>query len=249
MSMLQSAAQGVDLSELGISSDQFIQYGMTAAIVILVISLLNCFFGLKLLKVWTALLGLLIGFALGFGISTAFDATTTVALAVGAVAGIALAALGFWLYLAGVFVLCWVLGYGIVLTLTDTRTTLVMIIAVVVGLAIAVIALKFAEPMVILATGVQGGISAASGICTLANIPGTYTYLIIGAVLAILGIVVQFIMESKRKVRLHQKQADKVRAENSTEHEVEKLRAALDHTDKVKEDPDAHDYYDEDDED
>lgn len=245
MSQLQDAAQGMGTSS-SLSPEKLAAAGMVTCIVVLVLSLLNCFFGLKLLKIWTALLGLLIGFAAGFGISSAFGVTTMVAVIIGVVAGIVLAILGFWIYLAGVFVFSGVMGFSIVLAIAGTATTTIFIVAAVVGLIIALLALKFVEPMVIVATGLQGGLTAGAAICALVSIPGSYTYLIIGVILAVIGIVVQFIMDSHKKVKMHLKQADKVRKENSTENEVEKLRAALDNTDKIKEDPDADDYYDED---
>ncbi len=231
MSQLQDAAQGMGTSS-SLSPENLAAAGMVTCIVVLVLSLLNCFFGLKLLKI--------------FGISSAFGVTTMVAVIIGAVAGIVLAILGFWIYLAGVFVFSGVMGFSIVLAIAGTATTTIFIVAAVVGLIIALLALKFVEPMVIVATGLQGGLTAGAAICALVSIPGSYTYLIIGVILAVIGIVVQFIMDSHKKVKMHLKQADKVRKENSTENEVEKLRAALDNTDKIKEDPDADDYYDED---
>ncbi|MDD3402529.1 MAG: hypothetical protein PHQ72_04110 [Hespellia sp.] len=243
---IQNALDKVDLSSTGISPDMVVKAGISFAVIGLVFALLNCFFGLKMIKIWTAILGLLIGFGVGFGVAAHFGAETMIALAVGAVAGIVLAILGFWLYLAGVFVICWLMSFGTIISFTGTDNMIAVIIAIVAGLVVALVALKFVEPIIIFVTGLQGGFSAGSAICVLASVPGTYTPYIIGVILAILGIVVQFIMESRKKAKLHLAKADKVRAENSTESEVEKLRAALDYTDKVKEDPDADDYYDDD---
>lgn len=270
--------QQTDLSTLGVATEQLAQITMIVAVVGLVIALLNCFFGLKLVRVWVSLLGLLIGFALGYGISAYFGVSQMIALIIGLVAGIIFAGLGFKLYLAGAFLLCWVMVFGIVVNFAgvlninalqglngsnsyiaadgptavfyagNTKLIVALIVAAVLGLVVALIALKFVEPIIIFVTAIQGGIAAGSGITFLTELPGTYTHIVIGVILAILGIIVQFIMDSKKKAKQHLAKADKVRKENSTESEVERMRAVLDNTDKVKEDSDAHDYYDDDDE-
>lgn len=48
------------------------------------------------------------------------------------------------------------------------------------------------------------------------------------AVLAVLGILVQFLMESGKRQKLHLKKAAEIREQNSTENEVDKARALLD---------------------
>lgn len=261
--------QQTDLSTLGVATEQLVQMTMIATVIGLVIALLNCFFGLKLVRIWAALLGLVIGFALGYGVSVYFGASQTIALVIGLVAGIIFAGLGFTLYLAGVFLICWVMVFGVVVSFAgllntnalqgadgptavfyagDTRLIVTLIVAAVLGLVVALIALKFVEPIIIFVTAIQGGLAAGSGITFLTGLPGTYTHIVIGVILAVLGIIVQFIMDSKKKAKQHLAKADKVRKEHSTESEVERMRAVLDNTDKVKEDSDAHDYYDDDDE-
>ena len=248
-SQIQSAAQaqGIDLS--GVNTQALAGASMAVLAIALVICLINCFFGLKMIKVWAALLGFVIGFMLGAGVCGYFGVDGMVAGAIGIVVGIAVGALGFWLYLAAVFILAWLFGISIAGGILGMDTMVKVIVVIVIALVFAVIALRFVEPVMIILTGLQGGLAAGSIVVQMASLPGAYTSYIIGGILAVLGIVVQFILESKRKAKLHIAKADKVRAQNSTENEVNKMRSVLDYTDKVKADPDADDYYEDEDED
>ena len=46
---------------------------MIASVISIVIGLLWCFFGLKLIRVWAAILGLALGFGIGTGVAAAFN--------------------------------------------------------------------------------------------------------------------------------------------------------------------------------
>ena len=82
------------------------QNNLIVIITALVIALLYVFFGYKLLRVYISLLGFLIGFALGIVICAVFDlSNTTAVIVIICVCAVALAALGFWLYKAGLFVM------------------------------------------------------------------------------------------------------------------------------------------------
>lgn len=239
----------IDSSVVGQTAETLAKVALPVLVAGLVFALLNCFFGLKLIRIWTALLGFIVGFTLGFGISAYFKLDTVIVLIIGVVAGIIIGALGFWLYLAGAFFLCWIFSASVVGLLVGLDSMVKIIVAAVAGLVVAIIAMKFVEPVIIIVTALHGGLAAGTYIAALASIENQIVTYVIGAVLVILGIVVQFVLESKRKVKMHVEKANKVRAENSTENEVNAARALLDGTDRIKEDKDAMDYYDDEDDD
>lgn len=204
-----------------------------AAGVALVFALLNCFLGLKLVRIWGVFAGLVIGFLLGIGVSSAFGLTQTVCLIIGVVLGLILAVCGGSFYLASLFVLAWIFGavlLGRYLPLSGIAFWAACLGG---GLVIALISLKFAEPIIIIVTSLFGGLTAGTYICELTGIPAVPWEYIIGAVLVIVGTIVQFTLESRKRAKKHIEKARKIREEESTENEVDKARALMEDLDKM----------------
>ena len=97
-----------------------------------------------------------------------------------------------------------------------------------VGLVIAVITAILMDPIIIVLSSVGGGIVAGLAVSALPgldlNILLTYG---ICAVLAILGIVVQFMMKSREVGKKEKRYSESVKEEKSVETEVEKARMLL----------------------
>lgn len=80
------------------------------------LALLNCFFGYQLKKVWIALGCFALGGALGAGLGALLFQGNLLAWAgVALLLGVVFACLSFKLYLGGIFVLCFMLGWVITL--------------------------------------------------------------------------------------------------------------------------------------
>ena len=173
----------------------------------LVIALLYVFFGYKLLRVYISLLGFLIGFALGIVICAVFDlSNTTAVIVIICVCAVALAALGFWLYKAGLFVMILLSLFPIILSIVSEFTTIqpvfMWIGSILFALVLAILAIFFVRPVVIIVTAVSGGLSIANliinsllpEIAQVNTVDGARIFmLIIGAVIAVLGIYFQFV--------------------------------------------------------
>ena len=100
------------------------QNNLIVIITALVIALLYVFFGYKLLRVYISLLGFLIGFALGIVICAVFDlSNTTAVIVIICVCAVALAALGFWLYKAGLFIMILLSLFPVILSVVSEFTT------------------------------------------------------------------------------------------------------------------------------
>ena len=183
------------------------QNNLIVIITALVIALLYVFFGYKLLRVYISLLGFLIGFALGIVICAVFDlSNTTAVIVIICVCAVALAALGFWLYKAGLFVMILLSLFPIILSVVSEFTTVepvfMWIGSILFALVLAILAMFFVRPVVIIVTAFSGGLSIASlvvnnllpEIAQVNTMDGARIFmLIIGGVIAVLGIYFQFV--------------------------------------------------------
>ena len=183
------------------------QNNLIVIITALVVALLYVFFGYKLLRVYISLLGFLIGFALGIVICAVFDlSNTTAVIVIICVCAVALAALGFWLYKAGLFVMILLSLFPIILSVVSEFTTVepvfMWIGSILFALVLAILAMFFVRPVVIIVTAFSGGLSIASlvvnnllpEIAQVNTTDGARIFmLIIGAVIAVLGIYFQFV--------------------------------------------------------
>ena len=183
------------------------QNNLIVIITALVVALLYVFFGYKLLRVYISLLGFLIGFALGIVICAVFDlSNTTAVIVIICVCAVALAALGFWLYKAGLFVMILLSLFPIILSVVSEFTTVepvfMWIGSILFALVLAILAMFFVRPVVIIVTAFSGGLSIANlvvnnllpEIAQVNTTDGARIFmLIIGGVIAVLGIYFQFV--------------------------------------------------------
>lgn len=167
-----------------------------------VFALLNCFFGYKLIKIWSAVLGFIIGFFLGFFISLNFIENAGICAVIGVAAGLAVGALAFIIYKAGVFLFClgsvffFVIGF-----LPATWGVTATVIAVVAGVAVGVLAMIFMGHVIIITSGVSGGISAANTLLPIFGVSLSPVIMAVGLVVAAGGIFVQYKTTPKRDLK------------------------------------------------
>lgn len=201
---------------------------MEGLIVMGIVGLLICFFGLKLIRLQAALVGFLMGALIGIGVAwTAGISGLTFAIVVFA-CGAVLAALSFFLYKFGVFcvVFCVCLGMGV--QIADPQSTLPLVIVLAIALILAIVAVIFVEPAIIICTGISGGVTAGISAAAAIGLEGIWPGYAIGAVAAILGMVVQFMMHSRKVGKKEKVYAEQVKEADSVESEVEKARMVLD---------------------
>lgn len=238
---LNSIADEVNLQELTSSP---LMMGIVAACI--VVSLLWCFFGLKTVRVWAAIFGVAIGEAIGMGAAGALNLNELYAPIVGLIVGIILAFMGALLYHVGVFLVVWIAGAGICSVIIRPQNLTAVLICAGIGLVFALLTLKFTAPITMVLTGILGAMNAGSFISVLLPFQNYWIQLAITVVLAILGIVVQFLLESRKRKKQSLKKAKEIRAQNSTENEVEKARAMMENLDKIPDEEEEYDIYDED---
>ena len=217
--------------------------GVFAALII--IGLLIGFFGLKLVKVIAAFLGFLIGSGAGAAICTIAGIKGIASVAVILVCAVLLAVVSFLVYKLGVFVMIFLCSLGVLVTVIPLQNHVIGIIELAVALVLAILAAIFAEPMIIVITGIAGGFLAGPAILDLAGItdPSWLRY-VAGIVAAFLGLMVQFMMQSRKIGKKEKIKSEHIKEQVSMENEVEKARMVLD--DELDE-KDSEEHKDEDD--
>ncbi|KMZ55824.1 hypothetical protein [Dorea sp. D27] len=203
--------------------------GTTALIVAAVIGALICLFGLKLVKLLTAVAGAVVGAGIGVSAAIGLGLTKITFLAVVIAGAVILGALAFFLYKFGVFLMVLAYVFGVCAMLLDPDSLIPLIISIVTAVVFAVLAVIYIEPIVIIVTGLSGGISAGMAVAGLIGVTANaWIGLAIGAVTAVIGISVQFMMHSRKIGKTEKVHARKFKEQVSRESEVEKARMILD---------------------
>lgn len=187
-------------------------------------------FGLKLARVWSALVGLVLGVGAGAIVSITAGLTGMTSVAVIAGGGVLFAVLACIFYKVGMFFFVWMIVFGMGMTAIGEEILVpVMIICAVLGLILGIITLKFFDPLVIILTSLYGGILAGSAAVSLVRLNDFLAaVLAVPAVLFVIFMAVQFIMRSRQVGKKQVKQAGERRKRESREAEVEQARMLLD---------------------
>ncbi len=195
----------------------------------IVIGLIVCFFGVKLLRLLAAVLGLLVGAAAGALIGTLLDVDSMPMVIIVVVAAIIGALLLIFLRRLASFVMVLIYAISIcTLLLGGQKNTVMTIICLVLPLILAILAAVFVDPLIIIFTGLGGGISVGTSLVSLVKIDNSLIGYGVGLVIAVLGIVAQFIMYSKKQSKQDKQKAKLFRSSDSRESEVERARQLLD---------------------
>lgn len=212
---------------------------LIVAIVLAMLGVLWCFFGLKMIRVWSAILGFLIGWGISTWIvSTKFDLPPMAEMSIPIVAGIVVACLGAVLYRVGVFLVAWVSAAALAYTIIKPENATIALVCMGIGLAAALAAVVFAEPVMMVLTGLYGAVWLGTIVSLFIPIDADWVQIASIGVFAVLGIWVQFVMESGKRKKHSLKKAAEIREQNSTENEVKKARAVVDSLDNITDDDD-----------
>lgn len=161
-----------------------------------VFALANCFFGYRLMRLWIGVIGFFAGAWGGFFAADYFLDNAAVCAVIGIAAGVLMIALAYRIYLAGVFLLCGLFGFGalwMLLTLWFADyADLVLIVSAVAGLLIGVAGVLFLRPVVIVTTAISGGMAASQTIFGIFGMEQGTAAFLVGVVLAIFGVAWQF---------------------------------------------------------
>ena len=227
MSIIGGADGPTAVFVTGLISKQMLVVSIVAGIIL-------CVFGLRLMRILAALVGLLVGAGIGSAIVEIAQLTGTPSLLVVLGSGIVMALLSFFLRRVGAFfsVLCYV--FGALMTVLPKTSIVIVIIAAVAALVLAVVASIYVEPMVVTVSSVSGGLMAGPAIIALIGLEDKmWIGYVVAAILAGIGLLIQLLMQSgkvKKKDKMH---AQKVKEEDSRESDVEKARMILDEDEEL----------------
>ena len=175
-----------------------------------------------------------------------FAAVIAIGILIGFCA-ILLAVVSFLVYRLGVFVMIFICSMGVLAAVIPAQSSVITIVELAVALVLAILAAIFAEPMIIVITGIAGGFLAGPAILDLAGItdPSWLKYAA-GAVLAFVGLMIQFMMQSSKIGKKERIKSEHIKEQVSMENEVEKARMILDEDEaKPEEAEDPEGYLDE----
>ena len=207
----------------------FLQTTVVLAVTIC-IGLIIGLFGLKLARVWAALVGLVLGVAVGGIVSAVVPGLSGMA-SVGLMAGgaVLMAVLVCIFYKIGIFFFVWLAVFSMGISAIGQQSIPVLAVCGVLGLILAIVTMKMFDPLVIIITSIYGGYMAGNAIVSLIGLDG---YLIaaiaVPVVIIAICVTVQFIMRSRQVGKKQIKKADEYREKESREAEVEQARMLLD---------------------
>lgn len=211
---------------------------MIALIVTTVIGIFLSMFGLKLIRLWSALLGLVAGAGIGFAVTELAGLEPMIVVGTTIGGGIVLAFLAGFFYRFGIFLLALLSGTYIAILFVNPQDWIFLGVCLAIGIVIALLALKFVEPIMIVVTSIIGGVLAGDAIATLAELDNPIFRYGLMVLVAIVGGIIQFTLESGKRKKKNLKKAAEIREQNSTENEVEKARAMFDDAILLDDEPD-----------
>ena len=199
-------------------------------IITAVISLIICLFGLKLIRIWNTICGLVFGAVIGVVAVFLLQQDTIYGLIIIGAAALILAVLAGVFKRFGAFLLC--LGTVMeIIGMMQLQNVTWLAVAGVAGLVVAILTMIWLEPLVIIVTSLSGGIGFGNVIVYMSGLKNLYLVIAIYAATVILGLVVQFMMKSREIGRKEAKHARRVKEEISIESEIDKARSILEFDD------------------
>lgn len=212
-----------------------IQNSTASMIAGIVIGLLICFFGLKLIRVLAALAGALAGAVIGLAAGIMFGLEGTVMLIAAGALVVILACLSAILYRVGAFVWLLMLGAGAALITFTPDSLLTAFICLGAGLILGIITAIFLDPIIIIISAVAGGFIAGISAAELTGLAESFLITVLASlVLAVIGLVIQFMMKSREVGKKERLYSENFREKESMETEVERARMLLDDEDGEK---------------
>lgn len=158
----------------------------------LTLTLLNCFFGYKLRKLWSCIFGLLLGMAAGFAAGLYLNLPEKIVWAAVVAAGLIFTALAFLLYRIGLFFLCIGVVIMTLFQLFPMPTFSTICGFVVFGIVIGFLAIIKEHTVVICITSICGGIASARLLMQILSNSSTVLTIFLAIALSALGLVLQF---------------------------------------------------------
>lgn len=162
----------------------------------LVIALIQCFFGYKIIRSWISIIGFLIGAVLGYSIVYLIVGEMLYSFLGGIVGGILFALLAYKVYLFGVFAIASLSTYYLCVTYLTMDIKYLQLVSVVIAIVVAILAVKYMRPAIIVLTAFAGAFTAMETLPTFLPM-ASQNILLYTAILGLAGAAVQFLTTKK----------------------------------------------------
>ena len=173
-------------------------------IALLLIGILECFWGYRIFQVQVGIFGFLAGLSLGFSFFPPGHNGWVFPLIIGVLLGAMVCALAVRFFQVGVFVLVASLVFTLIYTSASVLTPFYFWIALIVSIIAGIIGLFLAKPMIIFSTSIAGADMIVRGLGILigwATVDTSFLALLLTIALALVGIYLQFKMNRDRPLR------------------------------------------------
>lgn len=190
-----------------------------------IISIILCLFGIKLMRIGNALAAAVLGAGIGyFGAELAgTDAQMQIILALAG--AVILAAIAAIFKKFGAFLFCVIGVTGMLILVTRPDNWIFYAIYGGIGMLFAIAAMNWLDAIYIVATSFVGGVGIGSVILTFIEKKSVAVVIAVFAIPVVIGCVVQFILKSREIGRKEAAHSEEVKKELSMEEEVESARA------------------------
>ena len=181
------------LGERLMGSDMFTQFYTIIFGVLLVLGILNCVFGYRLIRFWMMVGGFFVGAVLAFICVRSMDIQDkTVWGAAVIVTGIIFAVIAFLIYKAGVFLLAAGIGWALSIYFIHPTSSAAFFACILIGIALGTLAVKYCREVLIVATSLIGGLIAGVSLGRLGGLDEFPYGIGRSAGFALLGMLIQF---------------------------------------------------------
>ena len=161
--------------------------------VLLVLGILNCVFGYRLIRFWMMVGGFFVGAVLAFICVRSMDIQDkTVWGAAVIVTGIIFAVIAFLIYKAGVFLLAAGIGWALSIYFIHPTSSAAFFACILIGIALGTLAVKYCREVLIVATSLIGGLIAGVSLGRLGGLDEFPYGIGLSAGFALLGMLIQF---------------------------------------------------------
>lgn len=182
---------------------------------LLILGVINCVLGYRLLRFWMMLFGFLIGGGIGLGVAYTMGIQEKYMYAVIMIGvGILLAVVAFLSYKIGIFIIGAGIGLGLGIYVFHPTTSLVFFFCLLLGVGLGALAMKWAREVLIVGTSLLGGIMAGFSLAKLGGLADIPYGLGLSVACALLGMLIQF-ATNRRRVEEEEEEYDPEEYENA----------------------------------
>lgn len=177
---------------LDLAKNYMVQYSQIILTSLLVIALLNCFFGFHLRKLWGILAGFIIGAAVAAGACIYIGKTGPILYLVTILGAFTFGLLALLLYKVGLFFIGSLTVPLLLSRVFPTEELETLLFWIFLGLLVGILTMVWERESVSLITAIGGGFGAAKCLLLLRNHNSLMMLFLIGVTLSMIGILLQF---------------------------------------------------------